>query len=188
MRAGVLSFDLSPSWCGWCFGTGDGPPTAGAFQLPDCGADLGALANELRSAVMILDQFGPAAVSYEAPILLSHDSLIDLRRIYGLGMVLELICGDLDPENPGAIDLDGDGIPCGEIDLRRVKAMMTGDTYAKKKLVAAAAEKLGVVLPAKDSEGRLDAGDGVGVWLVHMAEYDPVAAAPFIATLRGSLL
>ncbi len=173
---GVLAFDLSPSLCGWCFAGQDGFLTADAFALPDLGADLGGMAAALQSNVeALIDRFAPSELAYEAPLLLKHDSLIDLRRIYGLGVVLELLA-------------HREGLPINEMDPKRVKNTMTGDPYAKKPAVVAAAVSLGVRLPATKAEGREDAADAVGVAVIQISISHPEVASPWLAILRGSLL
>lgn len=174
--ASVLFFDLSPSLCGYAYAGTDGRLEAGAFELPALGQDLGGLASALEVRVQILiDRFQPTELGYEAPILLKHDTLLDLRRIYGLGMVLEFIA-------------DRESLPCNEVDLKRIKTLMTGDHWAKKPEIVAAAVRLGVALPAKKNEGREDAADAVGGALCALNIIDPQAAAPWIAKLRHGLL
>lgn len=172
--ADVLAFDLSPSLCGWCYAGNE--LVAGAFALPPLASDLGGLATALAQNVSTLIQrFKPGHVAYEAPILRRHDTLLDLRRIYGLGMVLEHLCA-------------AEAIPCSEIDLRQIKTLMTGDGWAKKPEVVAAAVRIGVELPKNKAQGREDAADAVGAALCALLILDPLSASPWIAKLRGSLL
>lgn len=172
---GVLAFDLSPSLCGWSFTDGE-KLVAGAFELPPLGADLGALAGVLAENVgVLIERFAPSEIAYEAPILRRHDTLMTLRRIYGLGMTLEFIALRK-------------GVPCSEVDLREIKSLMAGDRWADKKLVVAAAVRIGVELPKTDAQGRKDAADAVGAALCTLIRLDPYAAAPWVAKLRGSLL
>lgn len=174
--ASVLSFDLSPSLCGWCFAGQDGTLLADAFALPALGADLGGLAAALQAQVeALIDRFHPTQMAYEAPLLLRHDSLIDLRKIYGLGVVLELLA-------------HREGLAISEMDPKRVKTAMTGDPFAHKRDVVEAALRLGVTLPATKAQGREDAADAVGVAVVQMSVSDPAAASPWVAILRNSLL
>lgn len=170
----ILGFDLSPSWCGWAH---VGPTIeAGAFLLEAPADDLGALAANLEQhASLLIARFAPIHIAYEAPIMRKWDSLIDARRIYGLGMALEYFALAA-------------GIPCSEVDLKRVKKIMTDDQWAEKKHVAAAAESLGVVLPKNAAQGRLDAGDAVGVALEACRIAAPAIADPYLAKLRHSLL
>lgn len=170
----VLAFDLSPSLCGWCYAGTE--LVAGAFALPPLASDLGGLGKALaENAVDLIHRFEPAHVAYEAPILRRHDTLLDLRRIYGLGMVLEHMCLL-------------EGVAYSEIDLRQIKTMMTGDGWAKKPAVVAAAERIGVQLPKSKAQGREDAADAVGAALCALLVLDPVAASPWIAKLRNTLL
>lgn len=175
MRSGVLGFDLSPELCGWGYAGADGL-FAGAFSLLGVVQDLGGQALVLEAvADQLITRFDPAMLAYEAPILLKHDTLLTLRNIYGLGMVLERLAATR-------------GLPVEEVDNKRLKNFMTGDPYAKKLQVVAAAQRLGVVLPAKDSEGRRDAADGLGCALLALSVSDPAAASPWLAKLRGGLL
>lgn len=149
---------------------------AGAFDLPQVGSDYGTLLAVMEQHfTVLLDRFKPARIAYEAPILLRHDTLQTLRRIYGLGVGLEYFALR-------------EGIDCNEVDLQRVKAVMTGEAKAPKPLVVKAAQRLGVLLPSTDALGRKDAADAVGVALEIMRLLHPEIAAPHLAILRGSLL
>lgn len=174
--SGVLAFDLSPSLCGWAFAGVDGSLVADAFQLPPLGSDLGGLAQVLEAIVVtLIERFEPTSLAYEAPLLLRHDALLTLRKVYGLGMVLELIAARR-------------GLPVSEMDPKRIKAVMTGDAYAKKSAVVAAAKRLGVQLPATKAAGQEDAADAVGCAIIALSILDPIAASPHLAKLGGLLL
>lgn len=176
MPDGILAFDLSPSWCGWSFIGPGRKIEAGAFLIPPAGDDLGTLAAVLEQHFAVLvERFDPLQIGYEAPIMRKWDSLIDVRKIYGLGMALEYF----------ALARE---LPCIEVDLKRVKMVMTDDPWAKKEDVAAAAVSLGVELPPLKAQGRLDAADAVGVALEVARLVDPHVAAPHLAKLRGNLL
>lgn len=169
---GVLAFDLSPSWCGWSYLQG-AEFLADSFNLGGVSSDLGAMGRALTAQARVLrERFAPAHIAYEAPILLSHDTLATLRCTYGIGMVLETLAG-------------GWGIPCTEVDLRQIKRLLTDDQWAEKKLVAQAVEQLGVALPA---EGRLDAADAAGCALVTVQALDPEAADVWLAKIKGWLV
>lgn len=176
MAAGVLGFDLSPSLCGWAFAGQDGTLLADAWALPPLSPDLGGIALVLEQNVeTLIARFQPAAIAYEAPLLLKHDTLLKLRCTYGIGVVLELLATK-------------HGIPCQEMDPKRIKKVMTDDAYAEKKAVVAAARLLGVALPPSKAAGAEDAADAVGCAIIALSILDPAAASPHLATLRGSLL
>lgn len=171
----TLGYDLAPGICGWAAVSADFIE-AGAFQLPPLGNDLGTLLAVFEQHhVQLEERFCPALVAFESPIMRKWDSLIDVRKIYSLGAFLEYL----------AIR---SGLPVHEVDLRAVKSVMTGDAHADKALVVKAARRLGVILPAKDAEGRKDAADAVGVALETTRLLHPEIAAPFLAILQGSLL
>lgn len=172
---GCLGFDLSPSLCGWAYACPDGIE-AGAFELPEVGHDLGTLLAVLEQHFeTLVARHGPTHISYEAPIRLRHDSDLTLRQNFSLGGALEYF----------ALRAN---LPCNEIDLRRVKSVMTGEPHADKSLVVKAAMRLGVLLPHKDVDGRKDAADAVGVAIETMRLLHPETAAPWIAVLQGILL
>lgn len=175
MSGGVLGWDLSPSLCGWCFASGD-RMEAGAFELTALGSDLGTLLAEFEQhREGLLSRLQPASEAYEAPIMRKWDSLIDVRKIYSLGAFLEYL----------AIR---DGLPVHEVDLKRVKMLMTGDQWAEKAAVVRAAGRLGVILPPTKAQGREDAADAIGVALEVLNALEPVSAARWLAILRGGLL
>jgi Holliday junction resolvasome RuvABC endonuclease subunit len=173
--SGALGFDLSPSLCGWAYISAAGIE-ADAFRLPAVGHDLGTLLAVLEQHFETLKtRFSPTVCSYEAPIRLRHDADLTLRQNFGLGAGLEYFCLR-------------SAIPCHEIDLRRVKSIMTNDSRAEKAHVVNAALKLGVILPATAEAGRKDAADAVGVALETMRLLYPEIAAPLLAKLNGTLL
>lgn len=171
----ILGFDLSPGLCGWACVGSDGIE-ADAFLLPDAGPDLGTLLAILEQHFETLcERFKPDCIGYEAPIRLRHDSDRTLRQNFGLGAGLEYFSLRAN-------------LPCYEIDLRRVKGVMTGDAHADKSVVVKAAIRLGVLLPHTDAAGRKDAADAVGVALEAMRLLHPQIAAPWLAILQGLLL
>lgn len=178
----VAFFDIAPTLTGYCVGDGDGPPVADAWEFPDFGDDLGALAFHLVEWLRaIVLRYDVDRVAYESPIHKPHDKLWKLRRIYGLGVVLEYACMVIGNER-------GRPLPCGETDLRLIKSLTTGDQWADKKLVAAAVAEAGIPLPKTIAEGRHDAADAAGGWVILLSEHDAAAASPWIARFRGTLL
>lgn len=165
-------FDLSPHFAGWCIGSGEDLPVADAYKFDDHGDDdLGALGTELWRLLDTLHQrFGFTTVGYEKPILLVNvrtkggerrtDKLVDLRRIYGMGLLLETWCALR-------------GIPCGEETVQAVKKAATGNHAADKKDVAAAMERIGIVLPKTKATGRFDAGDAAAGWVLSVRAWNP---------------
>lgn len=166
-------FDLSPHFAGWCIGSGEDLPVADAYKFDDHGDDdLGALGAELWHLLDTLHQrFGFTTVGYEKPILVvgkrsqdgasfRTDKLVDLRRIYGLGLLLETWCALHD-------------IPCGEETVQAVKKAATGNQHADKKDVAAAMERIGIELPKTPAAGRFDAGDAAAGWVLSVRAWNP---------------
>lgn len=182
--AGALFFDIAPKWTGYCVGDGSKAPVADAWRFPDLGEDYGALACEMEDWVRALArEHDPDFAGYEAPIPPKrHDALHDLRRILGLGVVLEAVCQRIGEER-------GRPLPCGELDVRKIKSFATGDRWAEKKLVTAAAVEAGIpILPRTQADGRFDAGDAAVGWVITLHEIDPIAASPWFARFKGTLL
>lgn len=184
---GALFFDIAPNLTGYCAGDGSGVPTADAWRFPPCGDDFGRLAAHMEDWLRaLISTHDPAAVGYESPIHPKpHDKTADCRRILGLGVVLELVVLRVNEER------ERDGRPpisCGEVDLRRIKRVTTGDQWAEKKRVAAAVDAAGIPLPATIELGRHDAADAAGGWVILLDEIDPAAASPWLARFTGSLL
>lgn len=174
-----LFLDLSPNWCGWAVGRGCDAPLAGAFLLPKCGDDLGKLGGALEEQVLALvNSHRIGALGYESPILRPHDNLLTLRRIYGLGWEIEQMARAL-------------LLPCREVDCRKVKSALTGDSFADKKAMIEAALRLGISLPDRLGEGRDDAADAVGGLFEMMAEFDLEGYAHWqsqVAKMKGALI
>lgn len=180
--SGGLFYDIAPNLTGFCGGDGKSLPVSDAWRFPPCGDDFGRLAIAMEDQVRAhVAHFDPDAVGYEAPLLLPHDALFDLRRIYGLGMELERVCIRIGEER-------GRPLPCAEVSHRKIKHLATGDQYAKKPAVIAAAAAAGFVLPRTMDEGRGDAADAAVGWVLLMDDIDPAAASPWIARFRGTLL
>lgn len=181
---GVLFLDTSSTLCGWCAGDGSDTPTADAFALPDLEAgDLGALAVFFSDTVAaLIHRFQPQVVAYESPIHRRTDKLSKIRRLYGFGWELEAM----------VIRINRLGLyppmKSGEVDLRLIKSWMAGDPHADKKDVAATALRMGITLPPTIAQGRHDAGDAFGGWMITMAQHFPEAASPWMARLKGTLL
>lgn len=161
----LMGLDLAPRKCGWCAGHGAIRPTAGGFALPAVGDDMGYLLDEFDFYLQaILARFYPEAVVYEAPILPgggARGSLIQRRGQFCMGPYLELVCRRR-------------GIQCREADPKRIKMALAGDSTADKDAMVAMAERLRITLPSTKAEGREDAADAVGAWLVAVAEFSPL--------------
>jgi Holliday junction resolvasome RuvABC endonuclease subunit len=163
----LMGFDLAPRKCGWCAGTGEVVPTAGGFRLPGLDADLGYLMDALKERVEpLLDLYRPTQVIYESPILPAGPrfkasvmgSLEQRRAQFGQGAFFEWLCRQR-------------SIPCVEASVWDVKQALTGSKGADKDQMVAAALRLGVRLPDLMVEGREDAADAVGAWLVGVRHY-----------------
>lgn len=179
MAGGVLFFDLAPGMSGYCVGDGQSVPVCGAWMFPKVGSDLGALGHAMAAQTRaLIREHQPGMVGYESPILLPHDNKEDLRRIFGLGLVVEMVCQEREF-----------ALPCGEADLRRMKSLITGNPHAKKPDVARIISTvLAIPLPRTIEEGRHDAADAASGWLLTLSEFDPEAAGPWLARLRGGLI
>lgn len=169
----LLGLDPGSRRMGWCYGTGEGLPRCGAWVFPQAGQSLGAMLTYVHEPLcqLLTDQH-IAEAAYEAPILTPHDRLGALRKTYSLGGHIEFVCTDY-------------GIVCSEVDLRAVKRELAGMKTADKSDMVAAAEKLGVVLPASEAQGREDAADALGVWLLLLRARNRRLSSRFDAALWG---
>lgn len=179
MAGGVLGLDLAPGLSGWCAGNGESIPTAWAFRLPSVETDLGEML-EAYSAVLdgLLADFAPELVVYESPILTPYDKLWSIRRIYSLGGETERLCRSR-------------GVRYKEVGLQKVKKELAGSTQAKKADMVRCATKLGITLPPTKEEGRQDAADAVGCWLVGLRDLRPAVSSVWDSALysnRGGLI
>ena len=164
----LLGVDLAPRKCGWCAGDGSTIPLAGGFRLSADISDLDGVLEETRGFLtVILERFRPAAVMIESPILPgSHGSgpvmgsLAQRRAQFGQNAFVRWLVRY------------GNGIPCAEVDLWQIKDALTGNKRAEKGDMVLAAERLGIVLPEALANGREDAADAVGAWLVLLRQHD----------------
>lgn len=176
---GVLFYDLSPGLVGWCAGTGEVMPDCSAYRLDDFGDDLGGFGLQFSDRTeKHIQTYRPGLIGYESPLLVKHDTLMKLRRTYGLGVLLETIA-------------TRHGIPTFERDPKALKGYLTGDAYASKADMVEVALMCGVSLPPIQKEGKEDAADAFAGWGLGLAEVNPREAAKWdsiIRANRGSLL
>jgi Holliday junction resolvasome RuvABC endonuclease subunit len=174
----ILALDLAPRKTGWCAGKGQEVPTAGALlseadSLGELGATLWSGLESLRR------RFEPTHIIVEAPIKAPHDSLLTLRKLYGMGFLTETFAAVY-------------SIPYTEADLRAVKRELTGSSQADKDQMVHMAEKCGVALPRYKAHGREDAADAFGVWLIgvrlHASRLDSERWDKLIHGRRGAML
>lgn len=152
-------FDIATRRTGWAAGNGDARPVTGVFEYDYVGDDMGLLAEMWHRDLNVLkDRFGlPTVIGYERPILMEHDRITPLRKIYGMGMQLELWGRQR-------------GVTVCEVGLKDIKKRLTGNGNAKKPEVAATIARLGIELPKGD--GRLDAADAAGGWIILVDHYE----------------
>lgn len=177
----LLGLDPGTRRMGYCVGTGEGLPTAGAWRFDQCGDDLGEMMHLIdHELVRLIDRERPDFLAYEAPIKTQWDKLLPLRKTLSLGVHIEFICRRFHPR-----------IPCFEVDLHDVKLALAGSRSAQKDAMVRSAEKLGVALPAIEADGREDAADALGVWLELLRHHNKAASARYDTRLwsaRGALL
>ncbi len=167
----ILAFDLAPRKCGWVAGDGSKVPDAGGFRIPGVGDDLGELLDVLDShATRLFDRYQPTRTIQEAPILPSQygddpatrgsvmGSLLQRRGQFCMGPHIEFMSRRR-------------GVAYHECDIYDVKQALTGSKKAQKPDMVRMALKLGVTLPELLVEGREDAADALGVWLVGVRFY-----------------
>lgn len=181
----LSGFDPGSQRFGWASGDGSALPHAGAWAFPQTGASLGKMLVWLDDALDAhYELYRPEAVVYEAPILVINqrfkdaqgqtrfrsDTLANVRKTYNLGGHIEFWC-------------ERKGIPCHEVDLVAVKKELAGFGAAQKSDMTTAAEKLGVSLP--EGQGREDAADALGCWLLLLRAKSRLLSSRFDAALYG---
>lgn len=174
------AFDPGSQRMGWCWGTGDGLPQAGAWRIPVTPPGVvGPMMVDIDARLReLFDEARPDVVAFEHPILTRWDTCEPLRKTYGIGDLIEMHCAWRD-------------IPCLKFSVKAVKKELAGMATADKDAMVAAAEKLGVVLPATKAAGREDAADALGVWLLLLRSQDRLRSQWFDKRLwsaRGTLL
>jgi Holliday junction resolvasome RuvABC endonuclease subunit len=134
---------------------------------------------------VLLDRFEPAALVFEAPILVHkskwskrNDRLEDVARTLAMCGHVEWLCRSR-------------GIVYESVDLRAIKSELAGFARADKTDMVAAAEKIGLPLPASPKRAREDAADAFGAWLLLLRAKNRSLSARFDSLLwgrRGALL
>ena len=155
----LLGLDLGINRTGFCVGDGSTVPLASALRYEPVGEHFGALGVPFkRDLIRLIGDHGVERVIYEAPLKLRHDSMLTLRKIYGMGFLLETACAEI-------------GVPCREEDPKPVKLELTGTRKADKDAMVLAARRAGISLPRTKADGMEDAADAFAVWLVAVRLY-----------------
>lgn len=158
---------------GWATGSGETLPRAGAWRFIQAGDSLGAMLTYLDDALAAhIEEHRPDEIAYERPILLRHDTVDRLRKTYSLGAHVEFVCARR-------------GIPCSDVSIQAVKKELAGFDTAGKSDMVAAALKLGVALPATKADGREDAADALGGFLLLLRLRNRAMSSKFDAALYG---
>lgn len=167
---------------GWCAGDGRQLPGCGAWPFPrPRPEEIGLLLDLFDTQLNIMiDRFMPEAIAFEAPILVHkskwsqrNDRLEDVARTLAMTGHVEFVC-------------QRRGIDCSQADLRDVKKELAGFSSAEKDDMIAAAEKVGLSLPASPQRSREDAADAFGVWLLLLRQFSPLLSQRFDSALWGS--
>lgn len=192
----IFGLDLAPRKCGWCAGDGSVIPTAGGFRLPGVQSTFGELLELLRIEIdPLLVRFDPDVVMIEEAILPTGGFRGDGRAAMGTTEQRRIQMAQGPFVEWLALkhaDRRGRPIIIEEASPFDVKYALTGNKKADKDTdMVPAAERLGIVLPKLKVEGREDAADAAGAWLVgvrlyakeYLAAWDRRVFAP-----RGALL
>jgi hypothetical protein len=140
--------------------------------------DLGGLLEETHAGVSaVLTRFKPAWVLYESPILPTSGGrsvvgTTEQRRAqFAQGAHVEWMCLRIRDRALGLLGVSGWAVECREANVYDVKQALTGSKGADKDQMVAGALRLGVTLPETKVDGREDAADAVGAWLVGVRHY-----------------
>lgn len=181
----LIGLDLASRLTGWCAGDGSGVPEVGAWPLEEVKGDYGFLLWQLDQYLTVaFNRFNPTALAYEAPILIARgkgkrqygDKLSTLRLLYPMGAYVELFGRRA-------------GVPVYEVTVSEIKREVTGNSYAPKDDMVAAARHCGLQLPT--GPGAMDAADAWGAWLLLLRSTDKARSLEWdkrIYTPRGALL
>jgi len=176
----LIGWDLGSAKCGWAAGAGDTVPVASGFRLdPITPAEIGDLGSQFTDRVMAVHKRFPKATHWisERPLLVPTDHRFTLEQLMGLSFLLATLGRRL-------------GKTVKLVENGEAKMALAG-RHASKDDMVRMAEHLGVKLPVQKVDGREDAADAVGVWLVgirlyarqHLTRWDQA-----IYSNRGGLL
>lgn len=175
----LLGLDPGTRRMGYCYGTGEDLPTAGAWRFDQCGDQLGKMLHVIGGELKgLIAREGVDELAYEGPIKKPYDALMALRKTFSLGAHIEFVAYQC-------------GLPYSEVNIKGVKKELAGFAQADKTDMIYAAEKLGVGLPLTKAEGREDAADALGVWLMLLRARNKRLSGEFDRRLwsaRGALL
>ena len=160
-EARVSFFDTSSRLIGWCSGSGETRPDAGAWPFPYVGEDYGQLGGLFwKHLERHFETYRPTLVGFETPLMVPHDTLDKVRKLYGVIFLLETFCDQRD-------------VPMFERGNADLKRELTGNPKADKDAMIEAATLCGIRLPDTKSEGRGDAADAFAGWLIGIREERP---------------
>lgn len=154
----ISGFDTSARLIGWTSGTGETVPECGSWPIEKVGDDIDVLIEHVHElCVHHLEAFRPDRVVIEAPIHKRTDSLLTMRKLYGVHAHVEWFFS----RQPGVI--------VSEEDPQTIKARVTGNRSAEKSDMVFVARKCGLILPKIGFE---DAADSWGAWLLGVDYYN----------------
>lgn len=174
----IVGFDISTKSTGYCAGTGACSPETDAWKYEQVEDDLGLLLWLFdHDLTKLFDRVSPTHVLVEAPIMMTRDKLLTVRKLYSMSAYLELFCRRR-------------GVVCREETVFALKKRLTGSVKADKtEMVRMAKQKLRIALPK--GAGERDAADAVAAWLIGLDYYAPQHQPSWDKLLygaRGSML
>jgi len=174
----IWGLDTSSRCTGWTAGTGETRPETGAWTYENVGTDVGLMLDLFHADLDALaDRKPPTAIIFESPILTPFDTLLKLRKLYGMTGYVEIWARRWARRHNVHVIVQ-------EEDLRTLKTRLTGSHKADKAEMVRMAKKCGITLPSgKEAE---DAADSFACWLCAIQHH----AKPFLprwdALLYGS--
>lgn len=174
-RAPIIStFDPGTIRMGWASGIGARLPTCGAWRFPFVGDDYGQMMDWIDVALHEhIERYRPDEIGYESPILLPHDKLQALCKTLSIGTHIAFVARRR-------------GIACSRWSAKEGKESLAGNKSASKEDMVYSAIKLGVALPETKADGREDAADALGGWLVLLLRRCPSMTVKFDQALWSS--
>lgn len=175
----ILALDVATT-TGWAFGRSGELPQHGTYTLPPGPAprQVAAFSGWLMA---LIDRHEPRELVFEAPILPRKANIVTLRKLYGLALIVEMVC-------------DKKQLPCSEVlpqewrdpFLGQMRPITSGLTTEQRRKALKDAVMRVCRLYKWQPKDDNDA-DALGIWYFSLCHRDPRFAARDALRPRGAV-
>lgn len=152
----IVFFDMA-TVAGFAYGSALGVEAWGHFEMPKSGDEIGRFLNVAAwNVAKIIDVSKPDLIGFESPFLTPHDTIRKIRKLGGLGNVVEQAAARRD-------------IPCREARVHDIRNHFLGEGYPR----TGGRAKIAVKVKSRDMGWDVDTDD----------EADAIAGLSYMVSL-----